>query len=396
MFVINKKLAEITAADLDALVTNKVTEGKHADFKRDMIGNSDNDKKEFLKDVSSFANAAGGDLFIGVDEAEGVATKIVGLSIDADKEILRLDAMIRSGIDPRIPSFEIRAVPIADKKCVIIIHVRKSWMAPHMVTYQNMSRFFSRTSNGVYQLDVTELKNAFVASETAVERIRAFRNERVARLLANETPVPFEDGAKMILHIMPVNAFDAGQRYDVLPVSGHQLMLKTLYSNSLTQRINLDGVIWYQAVADKTLSGNYAQIFHNGVIESVTHNMLRPRDVKGQTLLSIPSTPFETKTFDCIHNYIEIYGKLGIEPPYLAFLSMTGVKGYRLGLSTDYFDEMDTIDRDVLLTSEVLITDISKPVSQLMRPIIDQVWNACGRATSVNYNEQGEWVRPRA
>jgi len=38
------------------------------DYKRDVPGESDQDKKEFLADISSFANATGGDLIYGVDE----------------------------------------------------------------------------------------------------------------------------------------------------------------------------------------------------------------------------------------------------------------------------------------------------------------------------------------
>jgi hypothetical protein len=42
------------------------------DYKRDIYGNSENDKREFLADVSSFANTIGGDIVIGIDEASGL------------------------------------------------------------------------------------------------------------------------------------------------------------------------------------------------------------------------------------------------------------------------------------------------------------------------------------
>jgi predicted HTH transcriptional regulator len=37
------------------------------------IGGSDRDRKEFLADVSAFANPSGGDIVIGIEEDEGVA-----------------------------------------------------------------------------------------------------------------------------------------------------------------------------------------------------------------------------------------------------------------------------------------------------------------------------------
>lgn len=64
--MIAKRLSEIEKSDLDALVTNGVSEGKTLDYKLSLPGPSDDDKKEFLADVSSFANAGGGDIVFGI------------------------------------------------------------------------------------------------------------------------------------------------------------------------------------------------------------------------------------------------------------------------------------------------------------------------------------------
>jgi predicted HTH transcriptional regulator len=69
--MIHKRLEEIQETDLDHLVANGVPEGKTIEYKEILPGNSDGDKKEFLADVSSFANTTGGDLIFGVDEAKG-------------------------------------------------------------------------------------------------------------------------------------------------------------------------------------------------------------------------------------------------------------------------------------------------------------------------------------
>lgn len=53
---------QITENDLQALILEKAGEGKTLDYKRDSVGQSDKDKKEFLYDVSSFANTLGGNL----------------------------------------------------------------------------------------------------------------------------------------------------------------------------------------------------------------------------------------------------------------------------------------------------------------------------------------------
>lgn len=83
---------------------NQVPESKTIEYKESLTDNPDSDKKEFLADVSSFANAAGGYLIYGMRENSGIASELCGLeSIDADAEIRRLDNIIRDGIKPRIP-----------------------------------------------------------------------------------------------------------------------------------------------------------------------------------------------------------------------------------------------------------------------------------------------------
>ncbi len=86
----NIPIDEIAEAHLKGLVGHE-REHKTIEYKRDRIGGSDRDKKEFLADVSSFANAAGGHLIIGMAEKGGLATELVGISVDGDKEVLNGD-----------------------------------------------------------------------------------------------------------------------------------------------------------------------------------------------------------------------------------------------------------------------------------------------------------------
>ena len=70
--MIAKNIDQITEEDLQALIDNSVLEGKTIEYKQSLPSNSDSDKKEFLADISSFANASGGDfmasLRIGIQE----------------------------------------------------------------------------------------------------------------------------------------------------------------------------------------------------------------------------------------------------------------------------------------------------------------------------------------
>lgn len=59
-------VVQIDAAQLEALRADGVREGRQLEYKECLPGNSDDDKREFLADVTSLANAAGGDLIFGV------------------------------------------------------------------------------------------------------------------------------------------------------------------------------------------------------------------------------------------------------------------------------------------------------------------------------------------
>lgn len=69
--MINKHLDEISLDDLKQLRNNVVSEGKTIEYKQQLPTNSDGDRKEFLADISSFANASGGDLIFGITEENG-------------------------------------------------------------------------------------------------------------------------------------------------------------------------------------------------------------------------------------------------------------------------------------------------------------------------------------
>ena len=103
--MIGKSIDKITEEDLQDLIDNSVLERKTIEYKQSLPSNSDSAKKEFLADVSSFANASGGDLIYGIieDRNTGLPETLDGLAIDnVDQEILRLDSMIRDGIEPRL------------------------------------------------------------------------------------------------------------------------------------------------------------------------------------------------------------------------------------------------------------------------------------------------------
>src|SRR5579862_405400 len=142
-----RNIEEVTADHIASLLDNKVSERKVLEYKEELPQASDGAKKEFLGDVSSFANSSGGDIIYGIrDErdgtgkATGVPEAVVGLSgANVSAEITRLESMMRDGIRPRIPNAHARGIEILGKGSVVLLRVEQSWLRPHMVTYGGRS-----------------------------------------------------------------------------------------------------------------------------------------------------------------------------------------------------------------------------------------------------------------
>jgi len=108
--MIQKNFNEITKADIDFLIDNKISEVKTLEYKEKLPGSQDSDKKEFLADISSFANSSGGDIIYGIKAAvnqdgkkTGEPERVVPIQgITGDEAKLQIENLIRSGIEPRI------------------------------------------------------------------------------------------------------------------------------------------------------------------------------------------------------------------------------------------------------------------------------------------------------
>ena len=95
-------LQDIQEKHLLRLISAQAAESLHVEYKRETYGGNDDQRREFLADVSSFANASGGDLIIGMIAVQGAPTKFHPYAGDADAERQRLEAMARDGLQPRI------------------------------------------------------------------------------------------------------------------------------------------------------------------------------------------------------------------------------------------------------------------------------------------------------
>lgn len=136
---------------INSWVHTKTPESIFIDYKKDLIFETQKQKIEFAKDISSFANTKGGCLLYGIDEDrqnnELPPIPNEDYGIDPIKnELIDIENILNSIISPPLPELRIRQIPLAHDigKYVYLIWHPKSWVAPHMVSGFKNNRFYKR------------------------------------------------------------------------------------------------------------------------------------------------------------------------------------------------------------------------------------------------------------
>jgi len=269
----------ITREFIASLISDRERESRTLEYKRDWVGTSDSEKKEFLADAVAFANAVGGTMLFGIDEERdaenkptGIAREAIGIRTpNADAEIRRVTDILRNGIEPGLPNVTISPIDGFPQGPVISIHIPRSHRAPHMVSFKASPRFFSRVSTGRHPLDIDELRDAFLRAEDLPARIRDFRNRRIQALDAGEAPVPMEAGPLVVLHAVPVDTFSDHNAISFAEIIAAGRHMRLVGFSRFDHAINLDGhLTWVPAKGEgPKQSLGYLQVFRDGSMEAV-------------------------------------------------------------------------------------------------------------------------------
>lgn len=399
--IIGIPLENIGEKDLQALIDTGYHEDKFIDYKKELPAFAlqktnvpDKDKKEFLNDISSFANASGGDIIYGIPEKNGVPINLSGVSIsksDFDQVKLKLENIIRSHIQPRIQGVSIQSIDLRNERLAIIIRIPRSPFSPHMVTLElkNNERFFSRHSGGKYSLDVSEIRSAFLLSETIAKRIKDFHVDRLSKIVSRELPIPLTNGPKIIFHIIPFTAFDIMKKIDLSFFERKMKMdlLTPGYDPRPNWRYNFDGIL----VAGKDRA--YVQAFRNGIIEYVDSGFTRCNQIEPDSIV-IEGKRFDHLVYSALEKYVAAQRLIGIEPPLFVILSLQGVADCYIGTESkpNPYGSDKKIDRDLLIIPEGLIDNFEYNPDEIMKPILDAVWNAAGYDKSQSFDNNGKWI----
>lgn len=397
MYLLGKPINDVTEADLLNLVNESVSESRILDYKLEFSGNGDGDKKEFLYDVAGMVNGGGGIILYGVEEiAGGIAAAIPGIALPKGLPdvILDLENKLRAGINPRVQGHKIDGIPLKNGKYVIYIAVPSSLNAPHMVTFKDTNKFYSRNSVGKYPMNVQEIRDMVLLSADLPEKMDDWVRGRLGKISLDQGIIPHGVTLWQAVHIVPASSISKRFLLESEELFKAQQGLFTFGGGDTRFRFNVEGSLRY--IMNNGMPGyvnSYTQLFRTGQIESIStgNALMIPENNR------IHFVGFEDRLIQGIENYLRILRDCGINTPLTINVTLQGFRGFRFQFSATHIEELHDI-REIISNTVTLplvwVNDWrdAENVGKLIRPLIDGLWNAVGEERSPNYDENGNWT----
>jgi hypothetical protein len=382
-------IENITEADIQELKDNAVGEGILYDYKLDLYGRSDADKKEFLKDASSFANTAGGHILIGVKEDQGLPIDIPGIATDLDEEMRRLESLLRDRIEPRILGIRMQPVGLTNARYVLVVRIPRSWNSPHAVL-QNKSRLiFVRNSAGVHEASVDEMRTMFNAGADLFHQAREFQDKRLDVVHIDTGPFSNLRGCgRIVLHIIPFSAFRSPNPIELKRLDPSHLVPP--WCSGCEFGFNVDGY-WTKSGSDNR--AGYLQVFRNGIVETAAADI---RTALPNADLYILAENFEDKIAEKVNDCLLSLQRADVPLPAYVMLAGTRMRGTYVIKGLPAPIEVKALPlRNRFELPPTIIEDYSTidDYRQALKPLFDAVWNAAGYESSQSYDQDGKWKR---
>lgn len=393
-------LSQVTLEQLER-IKETAQENIFFDFKQELNLDPTNQKKdprtEFLKDVSSFANAEGGLILYGVSERRddeggktGEIDEILGCSIsNIDDQMQKMTSLLRDGVDPPLsPLVNIEQLKIEEGKSVILVRIQKSFVAPHMVIHNKDYRCYSRANTQKEKMTMTQIRELVLGAEKRIEEIRQWIMHRW-----NNHPITSEK--RWMLHYVPLrkgelllpfaheSAKDILDRFRIPSVDG--------YASDAQTRFCFEGLrrLLVNSPEEQTT------IYRNGVIEwTGGQYAIGEKDGRFQ------SWGVERACCKAIDDLVKISQDDLISIPGILSFNLSGVKDLSLvpgdqnnwEMNREYYEELGgykhQISRSHIGPIEVEVLDARLNTEHLLKSILDVLWN-CGNHPECPYFENG-------
>lgn len=364
------------------LVQERACENSRIEFKKYTFedGKVTNDQKEKLeKEIVAFANADGGVIFIGIDESKDkVASQVVGVGCGIDKfdDIqLAIQGRLFAKVHPRIYGISMKPfmLPDNDNDMVIAISVPKSISRPHAVNDGNKDNFYIRHSNGIAHMNIDDLRREILSGATYQREITRYRQDRVSMIMSNEYIRNLQEGAKLVVHIIPFWSLDFGNFVNLSALdswSGENPFVP--FSSSGTYRAYCsDGRIAYSSQTNLNSTKSSVLVTRTGIVEAIDVSCMnyRPENKVAHQWYEV-----ERRLYKKLNDYAELLERLDVPKPWFISMCITNGKGY---WTECYGEESQRLYSDYIQGVDVIWNE-GQSINEVISPCFDSLCNAFG------------------
>lgn len=399
MSIFGKPLVKVTEKDLKKLIANKVPESVHLDYKAKAYGDTDEEIKEFLKDVSAFANAQGGLLLIGIKEENSMPVEIIGID-NADEESRRIIQLCESSIQERIQRLNTHIIPLENGRAVLAVEVPPSIGKPHMVSHNGHPYFWKRQGTINAPMNLEDIKCLIIQGNKGIQKIKRVFNERTDAIVDS-----FNPGVTFHFNIAPhymwddlINCDDnIVDLFDSYPRKHTRNNTPAVFSATHRQPFR-DGVEAIQIGHKKSrLSQNYSsynekevRIFNTGLLEFVWRQY---DSIVGNPPLYFVHSP---QLFVSLENFLlfarEVYSVANIGGPFAMGVGFYCVSN-KLSLFYNRIDQWSPENIHELPESKIIPPLVKNftldNVSEVLRKCLDKIWRTFNFDRCPYFDENG-------
>jgi hypothetical protein len=247
-----------------------------------------------------------------------------------------------------------------------------------------MARFYTRNNRGNEPMNYHQIRDAFAASSTAIEKAHQFREERIRKItVGTGLPIELAGQARSVLHLIPLSTLGVPDAVDILRTRRENNLLPPPGWNSIGstgEKLNFDG--FARTVGQES----YVQIFRSGAVEAVDAHLLNFKP-------SIPWPALEREVIEQTIRYLKCLDTLRCDPPIGVALTLINVQGFPIVREGSFpFAGAQGIDREILRIPEIVAESFDLDVPNFVRPIFDTLWQSCGRERSDSYDAEGKCI----
>jgi hypothetical protein len=390
--MLRKPAGNLSEGDLQRLVEVSEVEDDRLDFKREMYGQGDDDRREMIRDIVAMANHRGGLILLGV-ETDGDDAAIAIPGVEGTDHDLRIRSSAQSNIDPRLGGLAVVPIPLANGRSVIAIGIPESLNGPHMTTFRNENVFWKRHGRQKDKMSAHEVEVAYMRRMDSLASVEAFFSQR-------RSPPNLESAEQQWFLLQAAPVF---MRDELVSVTDERLrmLLFSPPAHAQTSTVRCDAGNAYPALdglrAEERSGGaltRFLGLQREGYLEFGALEFGHYPSGSDERDF-IPSKTLYGFVYSFVHLYRRILEHLEVSTPSLFALTIVRARGLRLAVPARLLNTRDvTWTRDLLEVPPHYASDAQTEAQadQIVRALNDRLWNAFGRDRCAMIREDGSLV----